>query len=65
MILKMAAHFQDENESYKIITPYDAQRTLIESCLKNKGLAWQDKCFNVDSFQGLTTLSHFHILIIF
>ncbi|KAK0469708.1 AAA domain-containing protein [Desarmillaria tabescens] len=38
--------------NYKIITPYDGQRNQIQSHMKNDGLDWQDKCFNVDSFQG-------------
>ncbi|KAJ3570489.1 hypothetical protein NP233_g4369 [Leucocoprinus birnbaumii] len=37
---------------YRIITPYDAQRALIENSLKKAGLNWRDKVFNVDSFQG-------------
>ncbi|KDQ17083.1 hypothetical protein BOTBODRAFT_94678, partial [Botryobasidium botryosum FD-172 SS1] len=35
-----------------IITPYDAQRAAIESALKADNLPWEDKVFNVDSFQG-------------
>ncbi|KAG2367897.1 AAA domain-containing protein [Suillus spraguei] len=38
--------------SIRIITPYDAQRSLIEEGLKHSELDWEDKCFNVDSFQG-------------
>ncbi len=34
-----------------IITPYDAQRALIERQLKDDGLPWEH-VFNVDSFQG-------------
>ncbi|OAX33331.1 hypothetical protein K503DRAFT_700578, partial [Rhizopogon vinicolor AM-OR11-026] len=37
---------------YKIITPYDAQRNAIEQQLKSEELPWEDRCFNVDSFQG-------------
>lgn len=41
------------NYSYRIITPYDAQRSLIETDMKKENdLKWQDKVFNVDSFQG-------------
>lgn len=52
----MASHLQKEGVNFKIITPYDAQRTLIENGLKNKELIWQDKCFNVDSFQGIYSI---------
>ena len=51
-VLKIAAKFQEEGKEYKIITPYDAQRGLLEHGMKEMGLIWQDKCFNVDSFQG-------------
>ncbi|KAH9838487.1 P-loop containing nucleoside triphosphate hydrolase protein [Rhodofomes roseus] len=50
--LKIAAKLQEEGKDYRIITPYDAQRNLLEGEMKEMGLAWQDKCFNVDSFQG-------------
>ncbi|KXN88608.1 ATP-dependent helicase upf1 [Leucoagaricus sp. SymC.cos] len=38
--------------SYRLISPYDAQRTLMENSLKQASLDWGDKVFNVDSFQG-------------
>ncbi|KAG2145384.1 AAA domain-containing protein [Suillus bovinus] len=43
---------QEKNKPFRIITPYDAQRNLIEEHLKLNKLDWEDKCFNVDSFQG-------------
>jgi superfamily I DNA and/or RNA helicase len=43
VIAKMAEHFQDLEVDFRIITPYDAQRGLIELTLKNNGLNWQDK----------------------
>lgn len=43
---------EDLNASYRIITPYDAQRTALENDLKAAGLDWHNKCYNVDSFQG-------------
>ncbi|KAH7884456.1 P-loop containing nucleoside triphosphate hydrolase protein [Phlebopus sp. FC_14] len=52
-ILLLASIFQAEHKSFKIITPYDAQRTLLENALKEAELEWGDTCFNVDSFQGL------------
>ncbi|KAK0469717.1 AAA domain-containing protein [Desarmillaria tabescens] len=43
---------QDRGKSFKVITPYDAQRSAIENALKDAMLTWKDKCYNVDSFQG-------------
>ncbi|KAG2367898.1 AAA domain-containing protein [Suillus spraguei] len=51
-ILRIAAMLQAKNKQFRIITPYDAQRSLIEEGLKHSELDWEDKCFNVDSFQG-------------
>ncbi|KAH9959578.1 P-loop containing nucleoside triphosphate hydrolase protein [Russula dissimulans] len=51
-IVLLARHLQEENTSYRIITPYDAQRNKLERALEDEDLKWQDKCFNVDSFQG-------------
>ncbi|KAK7681870.1 hypothetical protein QCA50_015218 [Cerrena zonata] len=48
----IARKYEYEGKSYRIITPYDAQRHAIEKSLKDSGLKWEDKCFNVDSFQG-------------
>jgi regulator of nonsense transcripts 1 len=41
--------------AYKIITPYEGQTTGIERQMKQEdsGLIWEDKCFNVDAFQGI------------
>jgi len=51
-VLLLAQHLQDEGKSYRIITPYDAQRSEIERALQEEELNWHGKCFNVDSFQG-------------
>ncbi|KAG1876585.1 P-loop containing nucleoside triphosphate hydrolase protein [Suillus subalutaceus] len=51
-ILLIASMLQEKNKQFRIITPYDAQRSLIEEHLKLQKLDWEDKCFNVDSFQG-------------
>ncbi|KAH9972822.1 P-loop containing nucleoside triphosphate hydrolase protein [Lactifluus volemus] len=51
-IVLLAQHLQDEDIPYRIITPYDAQRSVIEKALESNELNWHDKCFNVDSFQG-------------
>jgi hypothetical protein len=52
-ITLIAEHLEKKKRiSYKIVTPYEAQRSAIEGALKVKGLDWHDKCFNVDSFQG-------------
>jgi superfamily I DNA and/or RNA helicase len=50
-IVRIARRYQDQGKSYRIITPYDPQRGRLEEALKNAGLKWEDKCFNVDSFQ--------------
>jgi regulator of nonsense transcripts 1 len=41
-----------EGRSYRIITPYDAQRGRIEDALKKEKISWEDRVFCVDSFQG-------------
>jgi superfamily I DNA and/or RNA helicase len=43
---------QNARKSFRIITAYDAQRSRIEDSLKSANLKWEDKVFNVDSFQG-------------
>jgi superfamily I DNA and/or RNA helicase len=53
IVCKIAAQLQEEKESFRVITPYDAQRTALEKDMQKAGLAWQNKCFNVDSFQGM------------
>ncbi|KAF7336716.1 Regulator of nonsense transcripts 1 [Mycena venus] len=42
----------NKGRSYRIITPYDAQRGRIEAALKKENIPWEDKVFCVDSFQG-------------
>ena len=56
-VLKLAKHFESEQLSYRIITPYEAQRSSIEEDMKEADLEWGDKVFNVDSFQGLLSVS--------
>ncbi|KAH9850369.1 P-loop containing nucleoside triphosphate hydrolase protein [Lenzites betulinus] len=51
-VLKIAEMLQAEDKEYCFISPYDAQRNLMEKDMTNAGLDWKDKCFNVDSFQG-------------
>ncbi|KAJ7126882.1 P-loop containing nucleoside triphosphate hydrolase protein [Mycena epipterygia] len=41
-----------KGRSYRIITPYDAQRAILESTLKAAKIPWENKVFCVDSFQG-------------
>jgi superfamily I DNA and/or RNA helicase len=55
--MHLAQYLQEENVQYRIITPYDAQRSLLERALQDKDLDWHDKCFNVDSFQGSCLVS--------
>ncbi|KAA1467653.1 P-loop containing nucleoside triphosphate hydrolase protein [Dentipellis sp. KUC8613] len=51
MVMRIARKFLNEGKSFRIITGYDAQRTALENTMKSEGLNWEDKCFNVDSFQ--------------
>ncbi|KIY67258.1 hypothetical protein CYLTODRAFT_490757 [Cylindrobasidium torrendii FP15055 ss-10] len=50
--IQLAALFQQAGHHHRIITPYAGQTELIENLLKERDLEWDDKCFNVDSFQG-------------
>ncbi|KAG2139017.1 AAA domain-containing protein [Suillus clintonianus] len=52
MVIHLARLYEIQGKKFKILTPYDAQRTTIEEQLKSAKLLWEDKCFNVDSFQG-------------
>ncbi|KAH7922888.1 hypothetical protein BV22DRAFT_625754 [Leucogyrophana mollusca] len=52
VVVHIARLYHAEGKSYRIVTPYDAQRSLIEKELQSAKLPWEDKCFNVDSFQG-------------
>ncbi|KAF5359610.1 hypothetical protein D9756_003107 [Leucocoprinus leucothites] len=52
VVVALARKFEVLRYSYRIITPYDGQRSLIENSLKAENVVWQDKVFNVDSFQG-------------
>ncbi|KAK0500417.1 P-loop containing nucleoside triphosphate hydrolase protein [Armillaria luteobubalina] len=51
-VVKIANILQRRGKSFKVITPYDAQRSAIEKALKDANLTWKDTCYNVDSFQG-------------
>ncbi|KAH9838486.1 P-loop containing nucleoside triphosphate hydrolase protein [Rhodofomes roseus] len=53
-VVAIARKFHSEGKSYRVITPYDAQRNFLERVLENANLPWENKCFNVDSFQGKT-----------
>jgi superfamily I DNA and/or RNA helicase len=50
-MVHLARILQKIDKSFRIVTPYDAQRTRIEASLKAEGLKWEDTVFNVDSFQ--------------
>ncbi|KAF5342579.1 hypothetical protein D9611_001793 [Ephemerocybe angulata] len=53
VVLKLAKLLQIQNLDYRIITPYEGQTNGIENQMKEEeGLSWEDKCFNVDAFQG-------------
>lgn len=48
----IAKRLHAQGQKFRIITPYDGQRALIEARLKSSGAPWEDKVFCVDSFQG-------------
>lgn len=50
--MSLAKKYHNLRKRYRIITPYDAQRSLLETELQGERLPWEDRCFNVDSFQG-------------
>ncbi|KAF9485150.1 hypothetical protein BDN70DRAFT_676483 [Pholiota conissans] len=50
--ITIARRFTKEKKSFRIITPYNPQRNLLEKGLTKAGLPWKDKCFNIDAFQG-------------
>ncbi|KAI9574020.1 P-loop containing nucleoside triphosphate hydrolase protein [Boletus coccyginus] len=52
VVVKLARLYKLRGMSFRIVTPYDGQRSHIENCLKQEELPWEGKVFNVDSFQG-------------
>ena len=65
MVVRIAELYynKEDGDSYDfdIITPYDAQRRLVEKKLKSKGI--QKEVYNLDSFQvGPSRLTIFHTL---
>ncbi|KAI6119991.1 P-loop containing nucleoside triphosphate hydrolase protein [Pisolithus croceorrhizus] len=52
VVVRLAGACQAKGLDFRIITPYDAQRSLIERELQSVGVSHEDKVFNVDSFQG-------------
>lgn len=52
-VLHLARKLEEQDRNYRIITGYEGQRNYIENLMKEEGLEWGDKCFNVDSFQGI------------
>lgn len=51
-VIDIAKILHLEGKDFRIITPYDAQRAMVEQRLKKTVVPWQDRVFNVDSFQG-------------
>ncbi|KAG1887016.1 P-loop containing nucleoside triphosphate hydrolase protein, partial [Suillus subluteus] len=52
VVIHLARIYNTQGKQYRILTPYDGQRSTIERQLELAKLPWEDKCFNVDSFQG-------------
>jgi superfamily I DNA and/or RNA helicase len=53
-VKKLVEAASNKNLDFRVITPYEGQRSRIETQLKSAGLPYQDRVFNVDSFQGET-----------
>ena len=51
-VIAIASVLALAQKHFKIITPYDSQRNLIEAKLQSSELFWENKVFTVDSFQG-------------
>lgn len=53
-VVLLVKHLQEAGKNFRVITPYDAQRSLVENALKTSehGLQWENTVFNVDAFQG-------------
>lgn len=54
-VVHIARKYTKEGKTYRVITPYDGQRNMIEAALKGASLPWENCCFNVDAFQGTYT----------
>lgn len=52
VVIALARNMTRLDKKFRIITPYDAQRSILENALKVAKLPWEDKCFNIDAFQG-------------
>ncbi|KAJ3714136.1 P-loop containing nucleoside triphosphate hydrolase protein, partial [Lentinula raphanica] len=52
-VIQLAEVLEKSGRNYRIVTPYDSQRNHIEKLMKeNEQVTWENRCFNVDSFQG-------------
>ncbi|KAI5989396.1 AAA domain-containing protein [Pisolithus orientalis] len=52
VVVQIAAAYQAKALNCRIVTPSDAQRSLIERELQAANVRHEDKVFNIDSFQG-------------
>ncbi|KAG8829690.1 hypothetical protein FRC17_006185, partial [Serendipita sp. 399] len=48
----LAKQLEARGKDYRMISPYATQTELLLTRLKEEQMNWEDKCFNVDSFQG-------------
>ncbi|KAG1739216.1 P-loop containing nucleoside triphosphate hydrolase protein [Suillus paluster] len=46
VVIHLARIYVEQGRRYRVLTPYDAQRTAIEKQLELARLPWEDKCFN-------------------
>ncbi|KAG1821660.1 P-loop containing nucleoside triphosphate hydrolase protein [Suillus subaureus] len=52
VVIHLARIYNKQGKQYRILTPYDGQRSSIERQLELANLPWADKCFDVNFFQG-------------
>ena len=61
MVITIAALLNSLCKEFKVITPYDPQRDLLEYMLYEAGLPWMNTVFTVDSFQGVHFYSFYFL----
>ncbi|KAG2367895.1 AAA domain-containing protein [Suillus spraguei] len=52
MFIHLTRIYHKQGKQFKIITLYDGQRSAIEKQFESANLPWEDKCFDVNPFQG-------------
>ncbi|KAG1750836.1 P-loop containing nucleoside triphosphate hydrolase protein [Suillus lakei] len=52
VVIHLARIYHGQGKQFRIITPYDGQRSTIERQLELAKLPWEDKCFNLTFAAG-------------